>query len=97
MTLYNETNEYFEQVKKNDNENNDYIHCLIDDVIAVKYGGYALAFEWEYIGMLLDCFADTEDFDIRFDDSNKIYYIQGRCGKAQKRKFERFIETGEDE
>lgn len=95
MTLYNETNEYFEQVKKTASETD---YTFIDDVVTIKYGGYALAFQWEYISRLLDCFVDTEDFDIREDlNESGVFYIQGRCGKAQKKKFERFIATGEDE
>ena len=84
MTIYNKTNERFEEIKRNASGDMDAI--FIDDIVTVKYGGYVIGFEWDYVDRVLDCFEDTEDFDIREIDG--AFFVQGVCGKAQKRKFE---------
>ena len=44
-----------------------------------------ICYNWEQVKNVLDCFNKNDSFDIR--EKSGIFYIQGECGTAQKKKF----------
>lgn len=91
MKRYNELNTHYDKLKKEYNTMDDtslkayHLQKILEDVKTISEGGFCYCFNWEQVEDVLNCFDNNDNFDIR--EKNDIFYVQGECGTAQKKKF----------
>lgn len=101
MKRYNELNTHYNELKKEYNAMDEtsakayHLQKILEDVKTISEGGFCYCFNWEQVEDVLNCFNYNDNFDIR--EKSGIFYIQGECGTAQKKKFTAAYEGRLDE